>query len=191
MIGTLVVRTYGSACESSLSSGRLLVFIMEAPCVLCEVRTEYLCEYRVPSHHRWLMALLLALPFQIPPPTLRAYRPLFRGLFLLPRPLCFLEAVPLTVLINFYEDLIMSHRKDSTQRLSRVTWFWPWPFFSTAFFFLGTDCSLIYRRSSTVREVPLLLNDLIVATINCFTAVHGVAAFAELFGARAFPRNIL
>jgi hypothetical protein len=97
-----VVRTYGDACESSLTSGHLLVFIMEAPCVLYEVQTESLCECRVPSLHRWLVALLLALPFWPPPPARRESQAPFRVLCLLPRPPFFLGAVPL---ISFYQFL--------------------------------------------------------------------------------------
>lgn len=98
-----MVRAYGGACKSSLSSGRLLVFIMEAPCVLCEARTESLCECRVRSFPRWLMALLLALPFQLPPPALLASRALSGALFLLPRPPSFLGAVPLISFNQFLQ----------------------------------------------------------------------------------------
>ena len=95
VIRTLVVRTYGGECESSLSSDHLLVFIMKAPRVFCQVRTDSLCECRVPSLHRWLVALLLSLLFQPQPPALRASQALSRALFLLPRPPSFLGAVPL------------------------------------------------------------------------------------------------
>ena len=105
---TLVVRTYRGACESSLSSGHILVFIMEAPCVLCEVRIESLCECRIPSLHRWLVALLLGFPFQPPSPVLRATLAHSRALFLLPRPPSFLGAVPL---ISFNQFLRRSDQE--------------------------------------------------------------------------------
>jgi hypothetical protein len=49
VIGTLVVRTYGGTCESSLSSGHRLVSVMEAHCVLCEVKQSH---YRPEQAHR-------------------------------------------------------------------------------------------------------------------------------------------
>jgi hypothetical protein len=132
---------------------------MEGRCVLCEVRNESLCECRVPSLHRWLVAVILALPFQPPPPALRASQALSRALFLLPRPPSTLGAVPI---ISFNQFLRRSDHElheglDNMALTSNMTDLGQ----SSVMFFLGADCSLNSRHSRMVLAVLLLLNNLI------------------------------
>ena len=117
-----MVRPYGGACESSQTSSHLMVFIMEAHCVLCEIRTEYLYAVRStklshlvsgtsPCHRcapspppgQFLLARGSSPPPSFSPPS---------------RPPPFLRAVTLISFNQFYEDVIMGPRRDSTPRLT-------------------------------------------------------------------------